>query len=96
MKKKMTVSNLLYAVSMLFAVGVLLKNYYDQSQLPPGVCPIDNNRGLMTVSILLLIGVTIGTSIYDYKKKKAVAVVFEGEKIETESIEPSDENEETK
>lgn len=70
LKKHLTCSNVLFTASFLFAAGVLLKNYLDGLNVPPGVCPVQNNRGLMTIAIIILIVVTIVTSILDYKKKK--------------------------
>lgn len=69
-KKFFTLSNLLYTASILFALGILLKTYLDRSNLPAGVCPYDNNRGLMIVAIVLLLLVSVVTSIMDHKKKR--------------------------
>ena len=69
-KKVFTLSNLIYTSSLIFAVGVLVKTYIDRSKVPPGVCPIDDNRGLMILAIGILGFATIVTSVIDYRKKK--------------------------
>jgi len=69
-KKYLTISNLLYMGTLLFALGVILKTFLESSQLPPGACPVDNNRPLLYLSIILLIGVNLGTYGYEYWKKK--------------------------
>ncbi|MBC7961155.1 MAG: hypothetical protein H7X94_14945 [Vallitaleaceae bacterium] len=69
-KKYLTLSNLLFTGSVLFAIAVLLKTYLDNAKVPEGVCPVDNNRGLLIVAITILLLVTVITSIMDYKKKK--------------------------
>lgn len=69
-KKLLNLSNLLYAIGILFALGVYLKSYIDKSRLPEGMCPIDNNRGLMFVAIIILVIITIITSVIDYFEKK--------------------------
>ncbi len=68
-KKFFTLSNLLYTGSILFAFGVLLKTYIDRSAVPEGVCPLNNNRSLIVIAIVLLLLVTAVTSFMDYKKK---------------------------
>jgi len=71
-KEYLTISNLLYMGTMLFALGVISKVMVDRYQLPAGACPVDNSRTLLYFAIFLLIGVNLGTSVYDYWKKKKV------------------------
>lgn len=65
--KKKSADILFYA-----AIGVsaytLIKTYIERSQLPPGVCPINNNTMLYQIAIGLLITSFIA-SILDKKKK---------------------------
>ncbi len=70
MKKYYTLSNIIYGVSILFALGVLAKVYLDRRGLPEGVCPVTNSAGLIYFSIGLLIVATVVTSILDRKKKE--------------------------
>ncbi len=70
LKKWMTLSNLLFTGSVLFALLVLLKTFVDKSRVPEGVCPITNNRSLLIISLVVLIIVTVITAMIDYKTKK--------------------------
>ncbi len=70
LKKYLSISNLLYIGSTLFAVGVLLKVMIERYQLPPGACPIDDNRLLLYIAIMLIISVNLGTFVYKYCKDK--------------------------
>lgn len=69
LKKRLTLSNLLYLFSILFAAGVMLKTYLDRKSLPPDVCPIDNNNILIYSAIIILILTMILTTFLDRKKK---------------------------
>lgn len=79
MKKYLTLSNGVYAVTILFALGVLLKVYIDKARLPEGVCPTAYNNELIYFSIGLLVVGTIITSLLDRKAKKQAASDHEGE-----------------
>lgn len=70
MKKYWTLSNAIYAFTILFALGVLLKIYIDRARLPEGVCPTAYNNQWIYLSIGLLVIGTIVTSILDRQKKK--------------------------
>lgn len=70
LKEYLTISNLLYIGTMVFALGVIIKILFDRYQLPAGACPVDNSRTLLYIAIVLLIGVNLGTSIYSYWKNK--------------------------
>ena len=69
MKKYLNLSNVIYGISILFALGVLLKIYLDRAGLPEGVCPTANNSGLIYLSIGLLIVATVVTSVLDKRQK---------------------------
>lgn len=69
MKKWLTLSNILYTASILFALFVMVKTYFDRRNLPEGVCPFDNNRQLMFVAIGFLITVMIITTMMDRRKR---------------------------
>lgn len=69
--KKISVINVLYIVSVVYAIGIFVKIYYDRSKLPAGVCPIDNNNLLIYSSIVLLVVTSIITGVVDYRNKKA-------------------------
>jgi heme/copper-type cytochrome/quinol oxidase subunit 2 len=64
------ISDILFVFSIIFAAGVMFKNWYDQRGLPEGVCPIENNSTWMMLAITLLVISFIVTSIIDYRIKK--------------------------
>lgn len=70
MKKYLTLSNIIYGISMLYALAVVAKVYYDRSQLPPNVCPITNNNPWIYSAIGVLLVSVVVTSILDRKNKK--------------------------
>ena len=70
LKEQLNISNFMYILTVLFAIGVLFKTLYERYQLPEGVCPVDNNRPLIYTAIALLIGVNLGISAYSYWKKR--------------------------
>lgn len=69
MKKHFTLSNMIYGISMLFALSVLIKTYIDRSRLPEGVCPAATNSEWMYAAIGFLVVATVVTSFLDHKKK---------------------------
>lgn len=73
MKKHLTLSNGIYAASIIFALGVLLKVFIDRARLPEGVCPTAYNNELIYFSIGLLVVGTVVTSILDRRTKKRLA-----------------------
>jgi len=70
LKKVKRISDIIYIITILYAVGIVGKNYYDQSILPEGVCSLNNNYEYIVVAIGLLVVTFIITSIIDYKLKK--------------------------
>lgn len=81
LKKVKRISDVIYVVTILYAVAIVAKNYYDQQMLPEGVCPIDNNYEYIVLAIALLVITFIVTSIIDYKfkKQKDINVINSGE-----------------
>lgn len=79
MKKYMTLSNAIYAFSIVFALGVLLKVYIDRFRLPEGVCPTAYNNGWIYLSIGILIVSTVITTVMDRKKKASLAEAVNNE-----------------
>lgn len=64
------VSNWLLALGVL-AGGLGYYNIYKiKSELPPGVCPINNNRSLLFISIFLLVLSIVTSFINDRVSKK--------------------------
>lgn len=72
-----------FGLIMLYAVGVMVKNYLDQSRLPEGVCPISNNYTYMIVAIVLLILAFTASTVVDFLVKKYKK--DEGENSESKS-----------
>lgn len=70
LKKVKRISDVIYIITILYAVAIVAKNYYDQSVLPEGVCPINNNYEYIVLAIALLVITFVVTSIIDYKFKK--------------------------
>lgn len=70
MKKWINVSNIIYAISMVYALGVVAKIYYDRQNLPAGVCPVTNNNIWVYSAIAVLVIGIVVTTILDRKKKK--------------------------
>lgn len=70
-KKVKKVSDLIYYISIAFAIIVIGKNYYDRASLPEGVCPVSNNYSLIIFAITLLIISFIVTSVIDRLNKKS-------------------------
>lgn len=69
-QRYLTAGNLLYIGSILFALGVLFKTFYERLRLPEGVCPIESNRPLLYAALIILIGVNLGIYLYGSWKKK--------------------------
>ncbi len=70
LKKIKRISDLIYIITILYAIAVVAKNYYDQSILPEGVCPVNNNYNYIVFAIGLLVLTFVTTSIIDHKFKK--------------------------
>lgn len=46
--------NVIYTLGILTGIFAIGKIYYQRSQLPAGVCPVDQSRSLMVLSIALI------------------------------------------
>lgn len=64
------ISNILYGISMLYAVLVLGKVLIDNSRLPEGVCPTSFNSPYIYSAIVLLLTTLVITTILDRKAKR--------------------------
>ena len=54
MKKKLgIISNISFIGAMVVGLYALMSTYLVRRNLPPGVCPIDNNRTIMYIAIAL-------------------------------------------
>ncbi len=69
-KKIKRISDVIYVITIVYAVVIVGKNYYDRSILPEGVCPVNNNYIYIISAIGLLVITFITTSIIDHKYKK--------------------------
>ena len=59
--------NITFAITILLSGYILISSYLARRSLPPGVCPIDNNRVLIYIAIGLAI-VTFILSFFDRDK----------------------------
>jgi len=71
MKNKIgIVLNILFILAIILAAYTLIKVYYlDKNNLLPGLCPVNNNRTLIFISIGVLFLYYILSAIYDKKIK---------------------------
>ncbi len=54
-KKLKIVENVFFASGIGLGLYALATTYFRNKSLPPGVCPVDNNRSLIYTSIALLL-----------------------------------------
>ena len=64
------VSNILFGLGAALAVAALVKSYIDGASLPPGVCPLDQNRWLTYTALGVLAASLIFTFIGDRMKRR--------------------------
>lgn len=57
------ISNILFGLGIALGVAVLVKTYIDSANLPPGVCPFDQNRWL-TYTALGVLGASLIFSFF--------------------------------
>lgn len=63
--------NILFILGIILAAYTIVKVYYlDKNNLLPGLCPVNNNRTLIFISIGVLFLYYILSVIYDKKIKK--------------------------
>ncbi len=71
MKKNLhLLSNIVFYSAIAVSVFALGKTYYEGSQLPAGVCPVDDNSNLLTVGIILVIVYLVISGIEWWMNKK--------------------------
>lgn len=71
MKNKLErISNYIFYAGILVTAYGLYKTHISGRGLPPGACPIENNRPILYVAIGLLITSFILSLVYDRQKKK--------------------------
>lgn len=63
-------SNILFYMGIFLGVIGYYQIYKVRSTLPLGVCPIDDNRGLIIVAALMLLGSVITSTLYERNLKK--------------------------
>lgn len=62
------ISNITFVVTILLAAYIFISSFLVRRSLPPGVCPIDNNRTLIYIAIGFAL-VTFILSFFDVKGK---------------------------
>ncbi len=63
------ISNWLFYLGIIAAILGYYKIYKVKSMLPPGVCPINNNRGTLFVGIFLLVASVITALVHEKSVK---------------------------
>lgn len=63
-------SNFLFYLGVLLGIIGYYQIYKGRIMLPPGACPVDNNRVLIIISILILISSIMTSIIYEKNLKK--------------------------
>lgn len=64
------VSKYTFYAGVLTAIYGLFKSFIDRRGLPPGACPIEDNRPIMYIGIALLIISIVLDFIDDHQKKE--------------------------
>ncbi|MCR2044118.1 hypothetical protein [Anaerosalibacter massiliensis] len=71
MKKSLEkIGNCIFYTGVLVAAYGLYQIYINRKGLPPGVCPVNENRTIMYLAISMFIISLILYTIYDFKEKK--------------------------
>lgn len=68
MKKLIKFSNIIFIIAISIFVYGLYKIYITRQVLPPGVCPVDNNRYILFIGIFFMI-LSIIVSYFEDKIK---------------------------
>lgn len=63
-------SNSLFYIGIILGIIGYYQIYKERATIPSGVCPINNNRGLIIISALILISSVITSIIYERNLKK--------------------------
>ncbi|MGY0374633.1 hypothetical protein [Clostridium sp. JNZ J1-5] len=70
-KKVEIILNIIFTSSIVLAIFTMIKTYYiDRRNLPPGACPVANNKPLLYISIGMLVFYIIASTIYEKRIKK--------------------------
>ncbi|NLC43843.1 MAG: hypothetical protein GX783_06120 [Clostridiales bacterium] len=65
------IGNITFALTIILGAYILISTYLVRSSLPAGVCPIDNNRMLIYITIGLGI-ITFVLSFFDKKEAETM------------------------
>lgn len=65
-----TISNWLFYLGILVGVIGFYRIYSVRAALPPGVCPVDNNRGMLILGVFMLLTSVITAIIYERQNKR--------------------------
>lgn len=75
MKKNLEkISNYIFYIGLVVAVYGLYKSFISTRGLPPGACPIENNRPKLYLAIILLLLSYIMSYINDRQKKIKIKI----------------------
>lgn len=69
-KKLKAIENIIFIAGIALGLYALVTTYFINKNLPPGVCPVDNNRNLIYISI----GLLITSLIFPYIVNKVVQI----------------------
>lgn len=69
-KRLKIIENIIFITAISLGGYALATTYFINRNLPPGVCPVDNNRNLMYTSI----GLLIVSLVFPYVAKKVVQI----------------------
>jgi hypothetical protein len=64
------VSNILFGAGAALGAAALIKSYIDSANLPPGVCPFDQNRWLSYTAIGVLAASLVLSFVGDWLKRR--------------------------
>ena len=70
-KRLSLISNILLGIGTALGALALYLSFSLRASLPPGVCPIDNNRPLMYIAIAFLLVSFVLSIFADRMKKRA-------------------------
>lgn len=65
------ISNWLFYLGIIVGALGYYRIYKIKASLPPGICPVNNNRGMLFAGVFLLMASVIIAYVNDRKTKKA-------------------------
>jgi hypothetical protein len=65
-------SNLLFYIGILLGIIGYYRIYKAKIMLPPGICPIDNNREMIIIAAVMLLSSVIISFLYEGNLKRKV------------------------